>query len=287
MIDFQRELDLLLRDRSKLVDLLGLAKASLGKAPTDLVYVGPSVIAQYYWCAMKAFFTAQLDELGSFVQLLTAQLTNAHRLGALQSVPIENEKILEVSSNVKIGDVWSLFYENRAYAMRSSISHQQIMQVIEKTSSKLPPTTRGLLFEMLYAEKYPTMTWGFGWGEFIVVGEPDGITENFIYEYKTTRVPYYMKPVAFAQANLYAEFFKRDSLRIQILSVNDKTTSTWQVAAESENAQVTLRRFENVVIGATPQPPKSWKCKRCLFAVRCPICQQYSQQLPLWRDDPT
>jgi hypothetical protein len=48
----------------------------------------------------------------------------------------------------------------------------------------------------------------------VVVGIPDGIGEDFVYEFKSTRMSYgglrrYVLPVTRAQANIYAWLFKR------------------------------------------------------------------------------
>jgi len=44
----------------------------------------------------------------------------------------------------------------------------------------------------------------------MLVRVPDGITDSFVYECKTTKqvLQYYIKPVALAQANLYGAFSK-------------------------------------------------------------------------------
>lgn len=37
------------------------------------------------------------------------------------------------------------------------------------------------------AERYPTIRWAFKWRDFMISGVPDGITDNFVYEFKTIK----------------------------------------------------------------------------------------------------
>ena len=73
VLTFEAKFDELFRDRSRLDRLMALAK-SLRKTPGHkLVFVGPSIIARYYWCAMQSGYAAREDELNSFAQYLAAQ----------------------------------------------------------------------------------------------------------------------------------------------------------------------------------------------------------------------
>jgi CRISPR/Cas system-associated exonuclease Cas4 (RecB family) len=131
--------------------------------------------------------------------------------------------------------------------------------------------TRGVMLEEALAEKYQTATWAFDWNEFVVVGEPDGITDHFVYEFKTTTTLGYMKPVAFTQADLYAYFFGKETKRVQIYDVNQEKMNTWEEPADLQRAEQTLERFSDVINGTLPPPPKAWKCKTCKFTSICPI----------------
>jgi hypothetical protein len=87
---------------------------------------------------------------------------------------------------------------------------------------------------------------------------PDGLTEDFAYEYKTTRsrsLLRFMKPVAFAQADLYGYFFRRPKKRVQILVVEEDATQTWESPMDTGNAQRTLAAFASVDGGEPARPP--------------------------------
>src|SRR5205823_11974501 len=80
------------------------------------------------------------------------------------------------------------------------------------------PRRRGQLLQADRAERHPTIRWNFSWGPYVLVGVPDGLTDAFVYEFKTTRSDYLgrlLKPVATAQADLYGRFFRRPVKRVQ------------------------------------------------------------------------
>jgi len=142
-------------------------------------------------------------------------------------------------------------------------------------STSLPPKFRGKIHQMSKAETHPTIRWNFVWHDYIVVGVPDGITNSFVYEFKSTASKflcnYYIKPVALAQADLYGYFFRRRRKRVQIYVVEEANTQTWDEPVSEESALKTLNDFERIDKGELAKPPKAWKCKSCEFTSSCPI----------------
>ena len=66
------------------------------------------------------------------------------------------------------------------------------------------PFPRGHNRELISSEKYPTFRWNFEWSKFVVIGLPDGITDKFVYEFKSTKKRLlFNKALPFAQADLY------------------------------------------------------------------------------------
>ena len=116
-------------------------------------------------------------------------------------------------------------------------------------------------------------------GGYVVVGMPDGITESFVYEFKKVRNRFllrFVKPVAFAQADLYAYFFKRPKKRVQIYVEEEDVVETFEEEANIENAIETLQKFKDVDEGHTPIPPKEWKCRKCEFREECKLLKNSS-----------
>ena len=142
-------------------------------------------------------------------------------------------------------------------------------------STSLPPKLRGKIHQMSKAEMYPTIRWNFVWHDYVVVGVPDGITDSFVYEFKSTASKflcnYYIKPVALAQADLYGYFFRRRRKRVQIYVMEEDNTQAWDEPVSEERALKTLNDFERIDKGELAKPPKAWKCKSCEFTSSCPI----------------
>ena len=143
---------------------------------------------------------------------------------------------------------------------------------VEIVSLEKYPMYRGIYLEENIAERYPTIRWNFEWEDYVVVGVPDGITDSFVYEFKTTKSPFllrYEKPVAFTQADLYGYFFRRDTKRVQIYVTETGETRTWVEKVNKENAEEALRKFKEVDAGVKPPRPREWKCKACKFREKC------------------
>lgn len=129
---------------------------------------------------------------------------------------------------------------------------------------------------------YPTIRWNFKWDKYVVLSIPDGITEEFVYEFKTVRYKFlslFEKPVALTQADLYGYFFKRKNKRVQIYICEDNEIQTFDEPVDTENAEETLHKFKQVEEGKLPKPPKSLKCRKCEFANICPLISKSSREM--------
>jgi hypothetical protein len=138
------------------------------------------------------------------------------------------------------------------------------------------PKRRGRIYQELRAEKYPTIRWNFAWGRYSVGGVPDGITDEFVYEYKTAGSRFlfrFRKPVAIAQADLYGYFFQRSQKRVQIQIIEENRIATYEEAVDAAGAEETLASFARVDAGEPARPPKPWKCRICDFRMTCPLTQ--------------
>jgi hypothetical protein len=71
--------------------------------------------------------------------------------------------------------------------------------------------------------------WNFEWRGYVFVGVPGGITDKYVYEFKTTKsgILNYSKVVAHQQADLYGFFFDRPKKRVQVLMVDTGEIETW------------------------------------------------------------
>lgn len=142
------------------------------------------------------------------------------------------------------------------------------------------PKIRGKILELELEENYPRIRWNFEWDKYVIIGVPDGITDKFVYEFKTTRNRFlmnYQKPVAHTQADLYGYFFRREQKRVQIHIVEEGKTETWEDKVNSTRAENLLNDFKRMNSGWTPPSPKMWKCKSCEFNSICPISKKFSK----------
>ncbi len=138
---------------------------------------------------------------------------------------------------------------------------------------ELPPKLRGEALEfLLRTGRYVTFRWHFPWRDYVVVGVPDGITEELVYEFKTTRDKFLMRFIkypALAQADLYGYFFKRGKKLVEIYVLKEDELYRFEDNVDHQNALDTLKSFYEVDHGAEPLPPKPWKCKSCEFRDTC------------------
>jgi len=131
---------------------------------------------------------------------------------------------------------------------------------------EMPPLLRGKMLEGTRSECYPTIRWNFEYPPYVLVGVPDGITDEFVYEFKTTQSQFlkrFVKPVAQAQADLYGYFFRRGKKRYQIYVMEEGETETFESDIDKSLVERTLHDFDRVDSGWILPLPVPWKCKNC------------------------
>lgn len=250
-------------------------KLQAGLRPQDLYYIGMADTAGWWWCGRKSILKNTKMELNFFIAHLKDRLEYSIKLGyvdeKIRMKPI-NEAIRELPKLSKF-DIENMM---KMTSVRQDLSKEEI-ELIALMASKMCGDTmaaeEGIKDELLKAEKYPTIRWAFRWRDFMVCGVPDGITDNFVYEFKRTVSKFllrYVKPVAFAQADLYGYFFGRPKKKVQILIKETNEIKTWIEQIDEEMAELTLEKFREVVRqNRAPEPPASWKCKRCEYREHC------------------
>lgn len=312
MKDIEAEITQLLSDRKRIESLLLLEKARRGARKDSLLFIAMANIAEYYWCAMKAVLKSRMDELGCFGGYLVNRISYSHRLGLIDRLPNKKEALLDIGNEIRFDDVEKLLRGKKGRAQDSSASiaviHStdddgaRIMVInpslcieervwyerhaeaegIRVADPEEYPKVRGEILETTRGERYPTISWNFEWGKYVIGGEPDGITDRFVYEFKTTRNRFLMsfiKPVGLTQADLYGYFFRRDKKRVQVYITDEGTTETWEGKVDGSEAERVLKDFGRVDAGWNPQPPEEWKCKACEFKAACRITSLSSETI--------
>ena len=306
MKEIESEINKVISDNRVLGSLLILEKQRRGVYEDKLVFIGIADTANYYWCAMKSFFQNKVMELDFFASYLHDRISYSFDLGLIDEMPRSKEKILDIGSQITFRDVEKLLRERKmrkskleveesymgieifdeeGYTVRiinpylssekrGYYEEQAKVRGIRVANLDEFPELWGCFFQITKAEQYPTIRWNFDWENYVVVGVPDGITDSFVYEFKTTRSRFlsnYVKPVALTQADLYGYFFRRNKKRIQMFIVEEGIIETSESKVDKDEARKVLRNFKKVDDGWMPPPPKPWKCKSCGFQDICKL----------------
>jgi len=287
--------------------LLEVEKRRRGVDIGKLVFIGMADTASFTWCAMKSLLTTIEMEPHFFASYLHDRLLYTLKLGHVKKLPKTEKEILLVGDQIAFDDVERLLKDSekedlgkppssiafsvhtpegivKLVAINPSISPEQkekIVRLAEKRHAKVvnledaPPKFRGEICQEFLAERYHTIRWNFEWENYVVVGVPDGITSEFVYEFKTTGSEFllgHMDHSALAQADLYGYFFKRRCKRVQIYIMDEKETVTWHEDVDEAKAVDLLTEFKKLVETSEAVPPQEkWKCKSCEFRKTCQI----------------
>jgi hypothetical protein len=118
---------------------------------------------------------------------------------------------------------------------------------------------RGELLGEILAQRHPTVLWAKEWDRYVVVGTPDGIGEDFVYEFKSTRMSYgglrrYVLPITRAQENIYAWLFKRQRWVVEIFSCEDLKLYRWEGEAGYVEEGGPFRHAASLTEGRVEEP---------------------------------
>ncbi len=286
----------------KLLELLMIEKKRRNLKANKLVFLGMANLANYYWCAMKSYYKSKEGEEMFFGAYLVDRIMYALQLDYIKKIPKNPIELLEIGSQISLKDIEKILHKRNVVEKNINIitTHNIIVEngvekivvnpnldenekkfIIEEAKSnnieiidaEKHPLILGEMVETTKAEKYSTIRWNFEWKDFVLVGVPDGIANEFVYEFKTTGsefLSHYVKPVASTQADLYGFFFNRNNKRVQIYLRDSGLTKTWEEEINKENVNDLLLKFEKID-RELPIAPKKWKCKSCEFFEICQI----------------
>ena len=127
-------------------------------------------------------------------------------------------------------------------------------------------------------EIYPTVRWSSKWGDYIIIGMPDGITKDFIYVYKEyergSPSPYQLE-AELSRADLYGYFFKRKRKRVQVYIKQRDRLKIYDEPVDEKKAMEMLKKLEKIdeeieIEEILPPKPAEWKCRKCEYRTSCP-----------------
>lgn len=299
MLNKEKEIISLLSDEKKLKKLYLLEKRKRQVDINKLVFLGVSNIASYKWCSIKSVLRSQEEEFMFFCTYLYDRLAFSFSLNLIKKLPRKEEQVLEIGNDITLDQIEELLKEVKKLSTASITVFNKDGRKITVINPKLSPSEkyllietalnegetiitpeeapwklRGKILESSIAENYPTIRWNFQWNDYVIIGMPDGISTDLIYEFKSTKNRFllnFIKPVAFAQADLYGFFFKKNRKKVHIYILEEQKIESWEGPVDQNNALNILNKFSLTETNQLSTPPKKWKCHRCEFNASCPI----------------
>jgi CRISPR/Cas system-associated exonuclease Cas4 (RecB family) len=276
-------------NKFNLENLMSKRKMQLGFPSDQLTFIGIADVASYWYCAQKSFFK-QLDmEKHFFRAYLSDRIIYSIKLGYINDIPQKEEELLKIGDEITFNDIEKLLKErsnSKELSIRKElrinvvtgdhVDKDELMDLAKNLAESFGesidnPLNFGKYAESIIAEPYPTIRWNFPYKDFILVGVPDGITDRFVYEFKTSNNLQNILRIAEAQADIYGYFFSRDTKRVQIYLKRERKIVTKETPVNRNNAEITLEKATSVYNGGKPIPPAPYKCNNCEYKDKCPI----------------
>lgn len=149
----------------------------------------------------------------------------------------------------------------------------RLSPTVVRFSTTDSPIIGGQLAQALYARRYDSMRRHWDFGEFFVIGVPDGLGKDFVYEFKYSKYPR-SRPTfitAMAQANIYGTLFHKRRLRIHFAGPDGFEKTVEGDVREADAANL-IRRSWALLRGHDDfHKPESWKCEPCRYRSICPV----------------
>jgi hypothetical protein len=228
-------------------------------------------VAQYWWCAMYSVLKSRKNEWQFFRSVLADTCRYAMRLGLIQRPPKSGLDLLDIRKHIRDKDA------ERIGLSDSGPDKRLLPEPFREFVGDLEFGDEAPDPDAEYAESYPKYRWNFRWRDYVLVGIPDGITSNFVYEFKSAATDSLFRrvarPVGKTQCDLYGLFFRRDRKRLQIYIREEQSVSTIDTSVDELRARETLSKFKAADRKDRIIPPQRWKCKSCEFFGKCTVRQ--------------
>ena len=276
--------------------LLRLEKERRGVPSDALVFVGAKRLAGFWWCALQSVLLSRQREQIFFDSYLVDRVKYAYELGHIDDLPDSDDALLEVGDDLGQDDIEGLLRcrseDQEGYSRDVSVDADnpgkrvvsirrggELVGEVESQFDPSDPLAIGSIEEIQFAESHPSIRWHFPWDRYVIVGIPDGITDEFVYEFKSTGSAYFLrfvKPVATTQADIYGHLWGREKKRVQIRIRDQGEVITVEEPVNEKRVMQTLSGFAAIDSGQPARPPSvAWKCKstnqECEVRDLCPI----------------
>jgi len=248
-------------------ELMNLEKERLGISRDKLVFIGMANLSKYYWCAWQYYLKSKKNELEFFSAYFQDRLKYSKELGMLKKIPKNEKEILKIGDKINFKQIQNLL-KKRQVTISSNETKKEVKKLLKKEDD---PLIKGNYHQTLYAENYPSIRWNFRYKDIVLIGIPDGITDNFVYEFKSTKRRYFPDTCKTArlQANLYGHYFKRPKKKIQIYCKEENQVFDYFEEVDDNDIIELLEKWVHMISGELPIKPEFWKCNICEFKDEC------------------
>jgi len=279
--NFESKVGELFSDNERLDELLSLEKSNRGVDQKRLVFAGFSDVSAQVFCSMKAVLRARESEKMYFRAYLRDQLYYANEFRALERWPRSNVELLQAGRSITFEQVEALEKNHYGTHALPDETSEVLPLEIEIKGPNVDYATRGDVFELFCAEKYHKFMWHFSYGRYVFLAIPDGITNDFVYEFKSgskARFRPERTTEAVVQGDLYGYFFRKRMKRVQVYTSDDRRRESKNSLVDEENAIKYLKNFARVDGGEMPRLPSPGKCRSCDFVASCPLYLSSAQR---------
>jgi len=158
-------------------------KKRAGLSPSDLYYIGMADTASWWWCGRQSILANKRMKFNFFLAHLSDRIEYSMILGYL---PVESRPLEDIVPRLP-----ELEWEDIEHVLK--IKSEDLQRVPDEGDllalmhGDTDARREGIRAHHRIAERYPTIRWAFKWRDFMISGVPDGITDNFVYEFKTTK----------------------------------------------------------------------------------------------------
>jgi hypothetical protein len=243
------------------IDLLRMEKARRGVAQNKIVFVNASTLARIAWCPMQALRKSRigLGEISPFGAYLEDRLEFAIDTKRIPALLTDRARWLQIAAD--------------------DVPFDRVERVwLPGLPTRLRDFSDGLETfagdRSWYEPLAPRIRWHFAAGEYIVVGEPDGLSKREVFEMKSPRNTYlagFSRPMAELQADLYGYLFERP-IKLLGETIGDGPLTVDESPVVAARALQALSLFARMEHGWVPAAPRdAWKCRNCDVEAGCPI----------------
>lgn len=249
-------------------ELMNLEKERFGISRDKLVFIGVANLSKYYWCAWQYYLKSKKNEQEFFLAYFQDRLKYSKELGMLKKIPKNEKEILRIGDEINFKQIQNLL-DKKQVINSSNEAKEEIMELLKKEDD---PLIKGYYHQTLYAENYPSIRWNFRYKDIAILGIPDGITDDFVYEFKyTSKKRYFSHTLRTArlQADFYGHYFNKPKKKIQIYCEEENKVHTYFENVDNKEILELLEKWTQMIDGKLPVKPQSWKCTKCEFKDEC------------------